>query len=95
MFAAAAEMGAEPRPIVDPAGLLGLAATPVLAVMACISATGPSGMILCSAISAIAPVNDMALMYLVMSLFHLSPWLRLVSALWRRPGRPISQTEGD
>lgn len=94
-FATTGEMGSQPGPIVDPARLLGLAATPILAVMAGISATSPSGMTICSAISAMAPIDDMALMYLLMSLFHLSPWLKLLSAIWQRRDTPIPQTEGD
>jgi hypothetical protein len=58
---------------------LGLAATPTFALMAL--ATGlqdaqASGM-MCSV--AAAPLSGMALMYLLMSGFHLGPWLRLAA----------------
>lgn len=60
----------------DRAGWLGLAAAPTFVGMAFISALGAPGV--CSATW--APVNDMALMYLLMGVFHLSPWLRLFPA---------------
>ena len=52
-------------------------------------------MIICSAVSAMMPVNDMALMYLLMSLFHLSPWLKRFSALWQRHQTSINPIQGD
>ncbi len=68
----------------DLAGWLGLAAAPTFALMAWISAIGSPGTMLCSAASAFLPINDMTLMYLLMGLFHLSPWLRLHSARLQR-----------
>ena len=41
---------------------------------------------LCSSGSSILPVDGMTAMYLLMSLFHLSPWLKLAS------GRPWTQS---
>ena len=35
---------------------------------------------LCSSASSILPIGGMSAMYLLMSLFHLSPWLKLASA---------------
>lgn len=69
-------------------GWLALAAAASFALMAWVSAISP-GMIVCSAVSAFIPVNDMVLMYLLMSLFHLSPWLKLFSAF------PTPQPRGD
>ncbi len=40
------------------------------------------------------PISDMALMYLLMGIFHASPWLKLVSVRARRFDNTI-QTEGD
>lgn len=76
----------------QPAAWLGLAAAPTFAVMAWISAAGSPAMTICSAVPAFVPINDMTLMYLLMSLFHAAPWLKLLFALsrWRR-----TQTEGD
>lgn len=66
------------------AGWLSLAAAPTFAFMALLTAVSSGGPleILCSGAS---PFSGMALMYLLMSVFHLGPWLRLVSR--RRPQR--------
>jgi len=66
------------------AGWLSLAAAPTFAVMALL--TGLSGGPLDALCSADAsPLNGMALMYLLMSAFHLAPWLKLIA---RRRARP-------
>ena len=91
-FAATGIGSASLKPMVDVAGRLGFAATPVFALMAGVSAVGVQDMTMCSAASPMMPINDMALMYLLMSVFHLSPWLRLLS---QRLAAPITQTEGD
>jgi len=61
------------------AGRLKFAASPIFALMAGVSVLSSPGMPICSAASFVFPVNEMALMYLLMSLFHLSPWLRFRS----------------
>lgn len=93
MLTATGKVDSLPGPAVDVAGRLGLAAAPTFAVMAWISAVGSPAM--CSAASAFVPINDMALMYLLMSLFHLSPWMTLLSARSQRSNAPVTQTEGD
>jgi hypothetical protein len=95
MFAATGKVDSLPGPAVDVAGLLGLAAAPTFALMAWISAVGSPGMTICSAASTSVPINDMGLMYLLMSFFHLSPWLKLLSACSQRRNTPAAQTEGD
>lgn len=80
------------KPVTDMAGWLGLAAAPTFALMAWISALSASGMTMCSTAPPLLPINDMALMYLLMGFFHLSPWLKLLS---HRLASPITQTEGD
>ncbi|ESZ14356.1 hypothetical protein X737_24355 [Mesorhizobium sp. L48C026A00] len=80
---------------VDFAGRLGLAAAPTFALMAWISTVGSPGMTMCSAASPFMPVNDMALMYLLMSLFHVSPWLKLFSARSQHCNTSVAQTQGD
>jgi len=51
-------------------------------------------MALCSSDSGLLPLSGMVSMYLLMSLFHLPPWLMLVSRRVRC--LPLnSQTEGD
>jgi hypothetical protein len=82
-------------PAADMVGCLGLAAAPAFALMAWVSAVGSPRMTICSAASAFAPINDMALMYLLMSFFHLSPWLKLLSVRSQRASTPVTQTEGD
>jgi hypothetical protein len=60
---------------------LGLAASPSLALLAAISASGPLAHLPCAS-SAPGPlsIHSMAAMYLTMSLFHLQPWLKLPPA---------------
>lgn len=93
MFATSRKAHSLFQPALDVAGRLRLAAAPSFALMACISIAGSPGTMMCSAATAaFVPINDMALMYLLMSLFHLSPWLELVAA---RQQNPMTQTEGD
>jgi hypothetical protein len=57
---------------------LAFAASPVFAVMAWVTAGEAAAATLCSVASGVLPVNGMTLMYLLMSLFHLPPWLNLL-----------------
>jgi hypothetical protein len=59
---------------------LSFAAAPTFAVMALLAAL-PAGApdILCSAVHHGSPLAGMVPMYLLMSAFHLSPWLRLAA----------------
>ncbi|MCO6390880.1 hypothetical protein GTW25_07540 [Aliihoeflea aestuarii] len=91
-FAATGTGDASLKPMADMTGRLGFAATPTFALMAGVSAASAPGMSMCSVASPLVPINDMALMYLLMSVFHLSPWLHLLS---QRFAAPITQTEGD
>ena len=63
-------------------GWLGLAASPTFALMAWIAANDAPPMAFCSPGPSILPFDGMTAMYLLMSLFHLLPWLKLAS------GRP-------
>jgi hypothetical protein len=60
-------------------GALSLAATPTFAVMALLTAVNGDSMpdILCSAAG--SPLTGMVPMYVLMSVFHLTAWLRLIS----------------
>jgi hypothetical protein len=78
----------------DAASWLGLAASPSFALMAWISAHDMQAM-MCASGPGILPIDGMTWMYLLMSLFHLSPWLKLASALSRQFTRPMPQTQGD
>ncbi len=65
-----------------PADWLSLAASPVFAIMALAIAEpggGPAG-VLASAEHGSSPLSGMALMYLLMSVIHSAPWLRIFSA---------------
>ena len=62
------------------AGWLGLAAAPTFAVMALLSCvTGGDANMMCSAAHAVSPLSGMVPMYVLMSAFHLAPWLKLIS----------------
>jgi hypothetical protein len=60
---------------------LRLAAAPTFAIMALVTAALGSGAadMLCSAMHHTSPLGGMVPMYLLMSAFHLPPWLKLVS----------------
>ena len=55
-----------------------LAAAPTFAIMALLTAVLGGGSPLCSATS-VSPLTGMIPMYLLMSAFHLPPWLKLIS----------------
>jgi hypothetical protein len=66
----------------DAADWLSFAAAPTFAAMALLTALGAAPDMLCSAES---PLSGMVPMYLLMSVFHSPPWLKL---LRRRGGLP-------
>ncbi len=72
------------RPNASADDLLSLAAAPTFAIMALLTGIHGDGMpdMLCSAAGSGLPLSGMFLMYLLMSAFHLGPWLKLIS---RRP----------
>jgi hypothetical protein len=62
-----------------------LAAAPTFAIMALLTGVlGGSPDMLCAAMQDASPLGGMVPMYLLMSAFHLPPWLRLISS--RRSG---------
>jgi hypothetical protein len=66
---------------------LSLAAAPAFAIMALLTAAhdgGPAD-ILCSAEHEELPLSGMTLMYVLMSTFHSTPWLKLISKQTKRP----------
>lgn len=68
-----------PKTSADP--LLSLAAAPTFLIMALLAGVNAGGVPdeLCSAAHAASPLTGMVPMYLLMSVFHLRPWLRLLS----------------
>ena len=58
------------------AGWLGLAAAPTFAAMALLTSVGRAPEVVCSVANP-SPLSGMTPMYLLMSLFHAPPWLRL------------------
>ena len=74
----------------NPDRWLSLAAAPTFAMMALLTGIHGAGMpeMLCSAAQDASPLSGMVPMYLLMSAFHLSPWLRLLA----RRGSAAGQT---
>jgi len=64
------------RAALDAADGLHLAAAPAFALMALLTAVSGDGDMLCGVAS---PLGGMVPMYLLMSAFHLPPWLRLMA----------------
>jgi len=64
---------------------LALAASPTFAAMALLTGAmgGGQAAMVCSAADA-SPLSGMATMYLLMSAFHIAPWLKLIRAGARR-----------
>jgi hypothetical protein len=76
------------------AHVLSLAAAPTFATMALLTGAldaGPLGLI-CSAGPQGLPLNGMAVMYALMSAFHLAPWLKLIPS--RRNGTQRARQHG-
>ena len=67
--------------VLGTAGWLGLAAAPTFAVMALLTyLSGGDADTMCSAAHGASPLSGMVPMYVLMSAFHLAPWLKLVFA---------------
>ena len=73
----AARRGAAPKAIDG----LAFAASPVFALMGWLSAVDAQELAFCASAPSFLPIDGMTAMYLLMSLFHASPWLKLA----RRP----------
>ena len=71
-------------------GLLSLAAAPTFVVMALWSAVaGGLADMVCSSGGSALPLNGMAAMYALMSVFHVSPWLAPLSNLRERRSNAV------
>jgi hypothetical protein len=71
---------------------LSLAAAPTFALMAVLAGILDSGagQTWCSAAMHVSPLTGMVPMYALMSAFHFTPWLKLISR-WRRGAGPTDQ----
>ena len=67
--------------VLGAADWLGFAAAPTFAIMALLTGGWGGGQMamMCSAAPDASPLSGMAAMYLLMSAFHLTPWLKLIS----------------
>jgi hypothetical protein len=74
------------HPALSAADWISLAAAPTFALMALLTVVLGGGRpdMLCSAAQDASPLSGMVPMYLLMSAFHSSPWLKLISR--RREG---------
>lgn len=70
---------------------LSLAAAPAFGLMAILSAgvEGGAQQMWCSPATHMSPLTGMVPMYVLMSAFHITPWLKLLSGR-RRAARPAS-----
>jgi hypothetical protein len=59
---------------------LSLAAAPIFAIMALLTGVFGGGAMVCTAAHGAFPLSGMVPMYLLMSVFHAPPWLKLISA---------------
>lgn len=77
------------RPETSGAGWLSLAAAPSFAIMALLTGIpdGGASHMVCSPMQGGSPLGGMTAMYLLMSVFHSPPWLKLLSRQ-RRGARP-------
>ena len=67
---------------------LSFAAAPTFAIMALLTGVfGGKPDVLCSAMQGMSPLSGMVPMYLLMSAFHLGPWLKLISSRTRESCR--------
>jgi hypothetical protein len=75
------EVHANGRSSIGAAEGLGLAAAPTFAAMAVLTGLLERGApdVLCATAHGTSPLSGMVLMYLLMSAFHITPWLKLIS----------------
>jgi hypothetical protein len=73
----------------------GLAPAPAFAVMVLLTSVAGGGRpeMLCSAMQHTSPLSGMVPMYLLMSAFHTTPWLKLVSSRLAHPFPGLSGAE--
>jgi len=80
MIAPRDEAGRRGHAALGVAGWLRLAAAPTFAIMAILNLMPAGGAdMVCSAAHGVSLVSGMAPMYVLMTLFHSAPWLKLLS----------------
>lgn len=81
MIAAGSQDGRRSRAASAFAGALRLSAAPTFATMALLTyaSGGDAAMLLCSTGHGMSPLSGMGPMYLLMSAFHSTPWVNLIS----------------
>lgn len=85
----------DPLPPAGAAGWLTLAAAPTFAVMALVTASEARPPALCAPVGGLLPIDGMTAMYLLMSVFHLPPWLKLAAHRPAALTRPTPTPDGD
>ncbi len=80
------------RPDLPIAAWLGLAAAPTFAVMGLATAVTGAPDMLCAGHA--SGLSGMVPMYLLMSLFHLAPWLKLIAGRPKRTAERIARLRG-
>ena len=90
-MSAAKKQTGETRGACGAAGWLAYAASPTFAVMALMASNGADSVVICSTGSSVLPIDGMTAMYLLMCLFHLTPWLKLAS----NAGQILTDDKGD
>jgi hypothetical protein len=77
------------------AGWLGLAAAPTFAVMALLTAAfGAGAAMMCPPAQGAPPLSGMVPMYVLMSAFHSTPWLRRLSRRLSRSAAAVPLASG-
>ncbi|SDP28865.1 hypothetical protein [Phyllobacterium sp. OV277] len=56
-----------------------LVAAPIFLIMALLTAFADDATMICSTAHETLPINGMTIMYLLMSVFHSAPWIRLIA----------------
>lgn len=83
VYASASARGAIRHPVPGAAGWLCLAATPTFAIMALFTAFPGGGQMQAQmqamCLTEMSPLGGMTAMYLLMSVFHSPPWLKLLA----------------
>lgn len=70
---------------------LHLAATPAFALMALLTAVPGSARMTCIRMAGSSPLDSMGFMYLLMAVFHATPWMKAGKSIFVRSGQESSR----